>query len=262
VPVIIFFLVIGAIIPLDATLTILTPKVHIITDVNDPNELNYMSINFQISGYNQTPFMWANFSRTVLDVYEINSPSFDRFGNITYPLSSNYAGQHVSTGYCPQGTIWTPDGVYAYCDYALKDNLTLTPVPSTTNATSIQIDYEHLKGQSFNINVTHWEDAKNDSIFVIPSEVRRVALNETYDSIIQDFNVTNNSNQKIYVYQLWLFRDGYPEMNENFTEVTCNGLKLDFPQVTSYNMVQFWPVLIMQNGTKTFKVQFLAPVVP
>lgn len=256
VPILIVIMSIAVIIPLDLVFTFFTPKVNSHFDVTDPHRLVYVSLTAQFRDYNETPIVYINFSRTTLDMYEIVSSKYDRLGSLTIPLEPQYMGQYVMVGHYRQ-YYNEPKGLLVISDYSLGNNVTLTPLPTPSDAKTLQINYEKMKGQSFNITLIYWKNIANSSVFVTPSQLRGVYLNATYDVWIQEFKIVNSSEESIYLYEMRYDRLSFSEANRDSVQAFWNGTKIE-PITTFENSLRFSPFEIKPNQTAAFTIQFLS----
>jgi hypothetical protein len=256
IPVLVGIIIIAAIIPLDSYFNVFTPRVNYLANVNDPEKLVYVSLGAIFLEYNEKPTVYANFSKTTCDIYAVTSPNYDRLGVLVIPLPSQCLGQEVKTGYFRQ-SYNQPQDLWATTDYSLKDNLSLTAVPSASNAADLQINYEKMKGQSFNVTLIYWQNMINDSMIILPSESKGVPFNETYDRWIQEFQIVNNSNESIYLYELQYDRLNFEATDKDTVEVIWNGTKME-PIIVIQDLVKFSPLEIKQHTNGTLQIDFLS----
>jgi hypothetical protein len=249
-------MIIATIIPLDSYFNVFIPRVNYFVNVNDPEGLVYVSLGAEFLGYNEKPTVYANFSRTTCDIYAVTSHSYDRFGVLVIPLPSQYLGQEVKTGYFRQ-SYSQPQDLWAISDYSLKDNLSLTAVPSASDARGLQINYEKMKGQSFNVTLIYWQNMINDSMIILPSESKGVPFNETCDRWIQKFQIVNNSNESVYLYEVQYDRLNFEGTDKDSVEVVWNGTKME-PINVIQNIVKFSPLEIKQQANGTLLIDFLS----
>jgi hypothetical protein len=249
--------IIASIIPLDQAFTILTPKVVTYSNVNESQAFVYMSLSANFMGFNEKPLTYSTFNKTTTDVNKVISPMFDKVGSIYYPLNSQCLNQQITLGYYPQFSYSAPTGVSVISDYSLKNDLSITMVPNSTNPSGLEISYGRLIGKSFNFTLTYWEPANNDAVIIQPSEMKALPFNDTYDNWTQSFQITNNAENSIFFYQFQYDRLGFQETNRNATNLTCNGT-----QVYSYSMsldtLRFFPIEIKEKDTITFEISFLS----
>lgn len=244
------------IIPLDSVYTVFIPRLKYHADVNDPQRVVYMSLNAEFLGYNQKPAFYVNFSRTTCDIIEVISGKYDRFGNLTVPFKLQCLGKYVNVGYYRQ-SYYDPQALWAILDYNLENNVTASPTPSASEAKALQISYENMIGQSFNVTLIYRQNMSNDSVTILSSESRGVCFNETYDLWIQGFQIVNNSNESVYLNEIRYDRLIFQETNKDTTEVFWNGTKIGFANVL-HDLVKFSPLEIRQNEEVTVAIQFLS----
>jgi hypothetical protein len=256
IPVLVGIMIIATIIPLDSYFNVFIPRVNYFANVNDPEGLVYVSLGAEFLGYNEKPTVYAKFSRTTCDIYVVTSHNYDRFGVLVIPLPSQCLGQEVKTGYFRQ-SYSQPQDLWAISDYSLKDNLSLTAVPSASDARGLQINYEKMKGQSFNVTLIYWQDMINDSMIILPSESKGVPFNETYDRWIQEFQIVNNSNESVYLYEVQYDRLIFEGTDKDSVEVIWNGTKMESINVIR-NLVKFSPLEIKQQANGTLLIDFLS----
>jgi len=257
VPVLVGLIIVFAIIPLDSHFSVFIPRVDYLANVNDPAKSVYVSLGAQCLGYNEKPAVYANFSRTTCDIYAVTSHDYDRFGILVMPLPSQCLGKEVKTGYFRQYYSQPTQDVWAISDYLLKDNLSLTAVPSASDSGALQINYGKMKGQSFNVTLIYWQDMTNDSIMILPSKLEGVPFNETYDRWIQEFQIVNKSNESVYLYNVQYDRLSFDEADKGSVEVIWNGNKVE-PIILFLNTVQFSPLEIKQQTNGILRIDFLS----
>jgi hypothetical protein len=141
----------------------------------------------------------------------------------------------------------------------LKDNLSLTAVPSASDATGLQVVYEKMKGHSFNVTLIYWQNMINDSMIILPSKSMGVPFNETYDRWMQEFQIINNSNESIHLYEVQYDRLLFEATDKDSVEVIWNGIKMEpINVIQSLALVNFSPLEIKQHTNGTLQIDFLS----
>ena len=154
-------------------------------------------------------------------------------------------------------------------DKKLLDYVSIEFLPSKNNISGILVDYQGMKGTTFNVTlsywtrINYWEERDSLGIYIFPYALRGKEYNETHDIWVQEFLIVNNGAQMVNFYELKYDRLDCEEAVKESITISWNNLEIKEPNfhlIRPANIIKLpvWCTLYSPNEKANLTLSFLS----